>query len=379
MPWKEVTPMSEREEFVRRAEEGQVSMSALCRVYGVSRKTGYKWLRRYREGGMNALENETRRPRHSPGQTDPEMEQRVVEARRAHPAWGGRKLKRWLERQGVEAVPQPSTITAILRRHGMLEPEEAARHRAYLRFERAEPNELWQMDFKGHFELGSGARCHPLTVLDDHSRFLVGLRACPDETEKTVYTHLTELFRAFGLPERMLMDNGSPWGDDPDTPFTALTVWLLRLGVPVSHGRPRHPQTQGKDERFHRTLNAELLSRATLADFPACQAAFDHLRDVYNHERPHEALSLDTPADHYRSSSRLFQETLPPLRFPEGSLIRRVDCNGRISLLGRNRRVSRSLKNLAVGVLPEPAVDGLFHVFFNDILVRTLDLRTVQS
>jgi transposase InsO family protein len=379
MPWKEVTPMSEREELVRQAEEGWVSMSEMCRAYGVSRKTGYKWLRRYREGGLKGLADQSRRPQHSPRRTEPEMEQVIIEARQAHPAWGGRKLKRYLERQGAGAVPQPSTITEILRRHGLLEADETVKQRAYRRFERAKPNELWQMDFKGHFELGSGARCHPLTVLDDHSRFLVGLQACCNETEETVRACLTGLFRAFGLPERMLMDNGAPWGDDPDTPFTALTVWLLRLGIPVSHGRPRHPQTQGKDERFHRTLDDELLSRSTLSDFPACQAAFNHLWQVYNYERPHEALAFDTPAQHYQPSSRLFLEVLPPLLFPAGAAIRCVDPTGRISIHGHRLRVSRAFKNLAVGVLPDQAEDGLFHVFFNDILVRTLDLRLLES
>lgn len=379
MPWKEVTSMSEREEFVRQAEEGQESMSQLCRAYGVSRKTGYKWLRRYREDGLSGLGDQSRRPRRSPRHTEPEMERLVVEARRAHPAWGGRKLKRWLERKGSQAVPQPSTITAILRRHGLLTPDETIKHRAHLRFERAQPNELWQMDFKGHFGLGSGARCHALTVLDDHSRFLIGLQACANETGQTVRACLTGLFRVFGLPDRMLMDNGSPWGDDPDTPFTALTVWLLRLGIPVSHGRPRHPQTQGKDERFHRTLDTELLSRTTLPDFPACQSAFDHLWYVYNFERPHEALALDTPAEHYHPSSRPFLETLPPLAFPAGAAIRRVDCTGRISIRGHHLRVSRALKDLAVGVLPDPTQDGLFHVFFNDILIRSLDLTALQS
>jgi transposase InsO family protein len=307
------------------------------------------------------------------------MEQVIVEARQAHPAWGGRKLKRWLEKQGCQAVPQPSTITEVLRRHGLLEPDEAIQHQAYQRFERSRPNELWQMDFKGHFELGGGALCHPLTVLDDHSRFLVGLQACPDETDRTVRACLTGLFRGFGLPERMLMDNGAPWGDDPDTPFTALTVWLLRLGIPVSHGRPRHPQTQGKDERFHRTLDVELLSRTSPADFPDCQAALDHLWQVYNYERPHEALALDTPAEHYQPSSRPFPDPLPPLLFPAGAAIRRVDHTGRISIHGHIRRVSRAFKNLAVGVLPDQAEDGVFHVFFNDILVRTLDLRMLES
>lgn len=367
--------MSLRMAFVTQALEEGAKMSALCQAYGISRKTGYKWLRRYLVEGLDGLSDRSRRPRHSPGRTPEATEQQILELRQAHPAWGGRKLKRRLEDQGHTGLPAASTITAVLRRHGALEPEAVARSRAFTRFEMSQPNQLWQMDFKGHFQLGGGARCHPLSVLDDHSRFLVGLQACPDETQGTVQRHLTTFFRTYGLPERMLMDNGSPWGDAPDTLFTALTVWLLRLGIPVSHGRPYHPQTQGKDERLHRTLDEELLSRTAYPDLPACQAGFDHFRAIYNTQRPHEALDLDTPAAHYQPGARPFPDTLPPLRFPAGAAIRKVDATGRITFHNRRLRVSRAFRDLAVGLLPNTQEDGLFHVFFNDILIRTLDLR----
>jgi len=375
MPWEEASTMSLRSEFVRQAREEGANVSALCRAYGISRKTGYKWLGRYEQEGMEGLRDRTRRPEHSPSQTPEAVEQAILTLRQAHPAWGGRKLKRRLEDLGHSDVPVPSTITAILKRQGQISPEASAQRQPFSRFEMSQPNQLWQMDFKGHFQLGSGERCHPLTVLDDHARFLVGLQACPDETRETVQGHLTTFFRSQGLPDRMLMDNGAPWGDDPDTPFTALTVWLLRLGIKVSHGRPYHPQTQGKDERLHRTLDDELLDRCSFPDFPACQMGFDHFRVVYNSQRPHEALDLDTPASHYHPSSRPFPETLPPLRFPHGAAIRRVDATGRISFHNQRFRVSRAFKDLAVGLLPDEQDDGLVHVFFNDILVRTLDQR----
>lgn len=374
MPWEEASTMSLRREFVQRAREEGANVSALCRAYGISRKTGYKWLRRYEQEGEDGLRDRSRRPHQCPNQTREAIEQAILEQRHAHPAWGGRKLKRRLEDLGHTDVPAPSTITTILQRQGAIDPA-AAQRQPSIRFEMSQPNQLWQMDFKGHFPLDSGQRCHPLTVLDDHSRFLVGLQACPNETHPTVQAHLTTFFRRQGLPDRMLMDNGSPWGDDPDTPFTALTVWLLRLGIAVSHGRPSHPQTQGKDERLHRTLNEELLHRTTFPDFPACQTGFDHFRAVYNTQRPHEALALDTPASHYHPSSRPFPDPLPPLRFPHGAAIRRVDATGRISFHNRRFRVSRAFKHLAVGLLPDEQDEHLVHVFFNDILVRTLDLR----
>jgi len=176
---------------------------------------------------------------------------------RCAPRLGGRKIRRRLQDLRHQAVPSASTITAILHRNGRIEGAASAGHKPFERFERVAPNELWQMDYKGHFATAAG-RCHPLTVVDDHSRYAVGLRACSDERAGTVRAELTAIFRCYGLPERMLMDNGSPWGSsDGEHRHTGLSLWLLELGVAVSHGRPHHPQTQGKDERFHRTLMAE--------------------------------------------------------------------------------------------------------------------------
>lgn len=334
--------MSLRREFVAQARQEGANISALCRSYGISRNTGYKWLKRYAGGGAQALADQSRQPHRSPRQTSAAGEALVVAAREAHPAWGGRKLKRWLEDQGHLHLPAPSTITAILRRRGLLDPAESSKHQAYQRFEMEAPNELWQMDFKGYFQMGNGHPCHPLTVLDDHSRFLVGLRACPNETRETVQQHLTDIFRTYGLPQRMVMDNGAPWGDDAPTAHTRLTVWLLLLGIAVTHGRPRHPQTQGKDERLHRTLGEELLARVVLDDLFATQRAFDTWRDEYNLDRPHDALALAPPVTRFQPSNRPFPATLPPLVYPADMLVRKVDVTGRISLRNRPVRIGPS-------------------------------------
>ena len=376
MPWKEATTMSQREEFVTKALEEDANVSKLCQAYGISRKTGYKWLKRYRAEGREGLRDRSRQPRHSPTQTPKQIEQAILDARQKHPAWGGRKLKRWLENRGHTDLPTPSTITAILRRHGQLDPKETAKHQPYTRFEKARPNELWQMDFKGHFRVGNGERCHPLTVLDDHSRFLIGLKACRDETRHTVQGHLTAFFRAYGLPERMLMDNASPWGDNNTyRPYTALTVWMLRLSIRISHSRPYHPQTLGKDERLHRTLQAELLSRTTFHTLPDCQPKFDLWRDVYNLERPHEALGLNPPIACYHPSQRPFPEVLPQPVYPDGCAIRQVDHHGRVSFQGQPLRVGKAFRGQAIGLQHDQHEDGLVQVFFNNILIRTLDLR----
>lgn len=349
-------------------------MSELCRRYGISRQTGYKWLQRYRQGGLEGLADQSRRPNHSPRQTARMVEALVVAARQSHPAWGGRKLRRWLVNRGHTDVPAPSTITAILRRYGLLDPAQSHKHRPVQRFEMSGPNELWQMDFKGYFPAGDGQACHPLTVLDDHSRFLVGLRACPNETRHTVQQHLTDLFRTYGLPQRMLMDNGSPWGGTTQARYTRLTVWLLQLGVGVSHGQAYHPQTQGKDERLHRTLQAELLATHAMPNLPACQRAFDIWRDLYNFERPHEALALGVPVTRFQPSERPFPETLPTLTYPPDMVVRKVDVSGRISFHNRPVRIGKAFQGYPVALVPEPLVDGLFHVFFGPFEIRTLDL-----
>ena len=210
----------------------------------------------------------------------------MLEVRAAHPAWGGRKIAAVLKREGAKA-PSASTITEILRRAGALTGPGAGEARAWTRFEHPSPNDLWQMDFKGHFALEQG-RCHPLTVLDDHSRYALEIGACGNEQTATVQDRLTAVFRRYGLPWRILADNGPPWGTSGSPQrHTPLTVWLLDLGVAVSHGRPFHPQTQGKDERFHRTLKAEVLDGRSFKRLATAQAAFDAWRQVYNAKRPH--------------------------------------------------------------------------------------------
>jgi transposase InsO family protein len=244
MPWGAMSTSELRVEFVRLVVGGGVSVAELCRRFGVSGKTGHKWLGRYREQGEAGLADRSRRPGHSPRRSDAAIEEAVLAVRAEHPAWGGRKIARVLERRGL-ASPSPSTVTAILRRHGVELGRLGGGHAPYQRFERAAPNELWQMDFKGHVGLGSGERLHPLTVLDDHSRFAVVLAACRNQQTETVRSHLVAAFRHYGLPQRIITDNGSPWGDGPGSPYTPLGVFLIEQGIAISHSRlspPDHGQ-----------------------------------------------------------------------------------------------------------------------------------------
>jgi transposase InsO family protein len=369
--------MSERREFVALASQDGANLAALCRRFEISRKTGYKWLQRYQSEGDDGLADQSRRPQASPARTPIAVEQAVLAVRDEHPAWGGRKIRRVLQQAGYGDVPAASTITEILRRHGRLDRQGGRVQKAYKRFEHPYPNDLWQMDFKGHFPTGR-ERCHALTVLDDHSRYCLGLRACRHERGETVQAELTAIFRRYGLPRRMLMDNGAPWFGLAEHPWTPLTVWLLRLDVRVSHGRPYHPQTQGKDERFHRTLGVELLQGRRFDDLDHCQRDFDHWRQVYNHVRPHEALALEPPETRYRPSTWSFPEQLPPVEYDSSDHVRKVQNRGRVSFRGLQVRVGKPFIGQHVALRPTRQ-DGRFDIYYCRQPVAWADLRRRES
>lgn len=375
MPWGVVTVVSQREQFVALAVAPGANVRGLCRQFGVSPKTGYKWLHRFTEAGNEGLADRSRRPRSSPGRTVPAMEAEVLALREAYPDWGGRKLRAVLLRHGMEGVPSASTITAILRRHGHLCGPGAGEPRAWQRFEHEAANDLWQMDFKGHIALADGTRrrCHPLTVLDDHSRFSVCLRACGDEGEKTVQEALRDVFRCYGLPRRISADNGSPWGNSNGDGLTWLGAWIVRLGIRLGHSRPYHPQTQGKDERFHRTLKLELLARNQFPSLAAAQAAFEDWRERYNRFRPHEALALEPPSSRYVPSCRLFPEVLPPIEYEPGDLVRKVQQNGVIHFKGKEYLVSRGLTGEPVA-LRATEEEGCWAVYYCQQRLREIVL-----
>jgi transposase InsO family protein len=375
MPWKVQELMSSRQEFVSLAMQSGAKVSQLCRRFGISRKTGNKWLRRFREQGGLGLSDRSRRPRSSPAKTTVDLEKRVLEVRRSHSAWGGRKIRAYLCQRGVTEVPAASTITAILQRHGLIEPAESVKHRALQRFERDLPNDLWQMDFKGWFTVASGVKCHPLTVLDDHSRYAVGLQACSDERGQTVQRELTKMFRTYGIPRQMLMDNGSPWGCDLEFADTWLTVWLMRLGIGVSHGRPYHPQTQGKEERFHRTLKAEVLRGRCYKSLPEVSQRFVDWREEYNRERPHEALGMAAPASRYRVSDREFPERLPAIEYGPGDEVRKVQDSGELHYCGVVYRLSSAYHGEPVALRANVTEESRREVWYCQQMLGHLNLR----
>jgi transposase InsO family protein len=375
MPFKDNSAMNQKLEFVRLATAGDANVSALCRRFGIGRTSAHKLIARYRAEGYTGLKERSRQPRSSPRRSSAEIEAAVLSVRTANPAWGGRKIARVLFNKGIGCL-SPSTVTGILRRNGIELGLQGGGAKPFIRFEHEAPNDLWQMDFKGHVAMRSG-RLHPLTVLDDHSRFSIVLGACANETAESVQSRLVPAFRRYGLPLRIAVDNGSPWGGSGSGDFTGLGVWLIEIGIGLSHSRPYHPQTLGKDERFHRSLKAEALQGPPFADLAHAQVALDNWRQVYNAERPHDALGGDVPLDRYRVSQRQYPETVEPFEYAADDLLRRVYQTGLASLLGRAVKLGKAFVGKTVAFRPT-TTDGLFEAFFRHQKIETIDLNALK-
>ena len=375
MSWKVSDVMSQRMEFVSLASVEGANFAELCRRYEVSRKTGYKWLQRYRQHGQAGLEEQSRKPLASPLRTVETIERLVLDVREEHPAWGGRKIRARLLALGHSKLPAVSTITEILRRHGRITPEATFARQHYRSFERTTPNDLWQIDFKGEVTMSNKQDCYPLTIVDDHSRYLVCLQACPGPDLDTVKQRLTAVFQRYGLPQSLYCDNGPPWGSvNSPLGHTRLTAWLMRHDVEVIHGRPYHPQGRGKEERFHRTLVDELLQGHVLADFEDAQAKFDPFREMYNHVRPHEALEMHVPASRYAMSPRPFQSELPEFIYPDHFECRCTNPQGQFQFKTRTIKTSEAFSRQTIGLAPTNETH-LWNVYFCHFHIGQLDLN----
>lgn len=326
------------------------------------------------QAGDHELADQSRRPKRMPKRSVPEIEARVLAVRDKHPAWGARKIAHCLKREGP-TVPVPSTVHQILCRNERIKPSErAAPSPSGHRFEKDAPNQLWQMDFKGHTPLTDGRRCHPLTMVDDHSRYALCLKACANEQRLDVQKHLTETFRCYGLPEAFYLDNGSPWGDTSGARWTALKVWLLKLGVRVVHARPRHPQGRGKNERFHRSLKAEVFALRTFRTLAEVQRALDNWRTIYNLERPHDSLGMGVPADRYQPSSRTMPDRVPKVQYDVGEIVRTVSpTRSYIAYKGQMWKVPQAFCGEQLAIRPLNR-DGHYGIFFASWQVASIDL-----
>lgn len=367
MPWERKTVMEQREAFVADAQRAVESFSALCRRYGVSRKTGYKWLRRAEND--EPMEDRRRTPRASPGKTPPEVEQLILDARDACPCWGGVKIKHVLERQGRGGIPSARTCTNILKRNGRISPEESKKHTPCQRFERDECNELWQTDFKGDFLLLDGSRCYPLDILDDHSRFC--LLAQPKKRPVGVKESFEIVFKEYGLPKAILSDNGGQFAGFKDG-FTRFERYLMDLDIEPIHGRVMHPQTQGKIERFHRTMKGELL-REPPENMEAAERAFEEWRWRYNNLRPHNALGMKTPGEVYKASGRKYEEPRA-YDYSAGAKLRKVNNWGYLRFGPVELYLSESFANTYVEL--RAAGEDKFQVIYRNYKVGTVDAIT---
>ena len=381
MVWMESSTVSLRQEFVSLACQGDANVRELCRRFGISPKTGYKWLSRFKDAGGDAasLEDRSRRPRTSPRLSTSHVQLAAVQVRHLHPTWGARKIA-WHLQELQQIQVAPSTITHILRRHGLLDAAAISAAQHWQHFEHASPNELWQIDFKGHFKTLSGT-CHALTLLDDHSRFNLLIKAIARTDIGQVQPQLVDIFRRYGLPVRINADNGPPWGSPSagGRSLSELAVWLIRLGVRVSFSSPYHPQTNGKLERFHRTLNQDVIAGRHFSDLEDVQHAFDQWRSTYNCKRPHESLGMRKPIERYRPSAVAYPEQTPAIEYPDGDTVAVVGWNGITSFKGRKYRFSSALHRLPVGIRANPQHEGLFDVYFCHQRFAQIDLRTASS
>lgn len=305
MPWERRTVEDQRKEFAQAALECS-NFSALCREYGITRRTGLKWKARYE--AQEPLSDRSRRPNTSPTRTPEAVERRILELRTENPGWGAKTLRKVLENQGEQNLPCVKTVNNILHRHGCISLEESQKRQPFTRYEKEKCNMMWQTDFKGEFRMEDNNYCYPLTIIDDHSRFSIKI-APRLSTKNIVIPVFTEVFHEYGLPDSILSDNGAQFAGFRKG-YTQFERWLMELDILPIHGRIKHPQTQGKIERFHRTMKQELLNHISISNIDDAEVQFGDWREKYNNIRPHEALGMKTPGQVYIASPRAYPEKI---------------------------------------------------------------------
>ena len=365
MPWSETSPMDQKTQFIADVLRGGLAIVELCDDYGISRKTGYKWIDRYLNEGPDGLRDRSRRPTSNPNSTPPELVDAILDARRRHPSWGAKKLLKVLSGQHPRwPWPQRSTVCDILKRNGLVAKKRRRRaigHPGKPSTIVTAPNDLWCADYKGHFKTGDGRYCYPLTVTDAFSRYLLGCQALLDTSVDGAKPVFTRLFREFGLPNRIRTDNGVPFATNTLARLSRLSAWWVRLGVMPEFIEPGKPQQNGRHERMHKTLKAEA-TRPPRASSLAQQRRFNSFRAEFNDERPHEALDMETPDSLYERSPREMPARLPPLEYPDRFETRYVSANGGIRWNSEWVCVSTVCAGEFVGL--EEIDNGVWNVYF---------------
>lgn len=376
MPWKNTMPMTERLSFIGLHHAQLYSMAELCLRFGISRKTGYKWLARYAEEGFAGTQERSRAPHHSPLRILPEIEALLLDTRGKYPSWGPRKLRAYLvRRHPALSLPSPSTIRRILSRHGLTQAKQRrrrVRHPGAPRLQVTAPNEVWTADFKGQFRTGDGLYCFPLTLADAYSRYLLGCVARLSTKQTEARPVFERLFQEYGLPGAIRTDNGAPFVTPALCGLSKLSVWWIKLGIAHHRIEPGRPEQNGAHERMHRTLKAEA-TRPPERNQEQQQQKFDAFCRTYNEERPHEALGQATPSLRYKSSERPMPQVIPEPEYPGHFLPRKVSNSGTFRFKHRQLFLSDTLLQETVGM--EETDDGIWAIHFYDVLLARLDER----
>jgi transposase InsO family protein len=374
MPWKERRAVEERREFIAEWRKDETPVAALCRDFGISRETAYKWLRRYQALGEAGLEELSRAPHHRPQQMSAAVQESILELRQAHSRWGPRKLREYLKRQEPEQTwPAASSISELLRREGLAHPRRKRQRTppcteplGHAEF----PNQVWCSDYKGWFRCGDGSRCDPLTISDAQSRFLLRCRSVEKTDEARAHGVFEAVFDEHGLPDAIRTDNGPPFATTAPGGLSRLSIWWIRLGIRHERIEPGHPEQNGRHERMHQTLKQETASPPQ-PDLARQQEAFRRFEQEYNRVRPHEALGYRTPAELYVPSARKYPCRLPEIDYPVGMQLRRISTAGELTWKHQDAYLSRVLGGEVVGLLEVD--DQLHEVYFGPVLLGWFD------
>lgn len=366
MPWKEKTVEELRKEFCEEAKRTK-NFSSLCREFDITRKTGYKWLERYKQN--ETLSNKSHRPETVANKTDVNVEEKILLVRKENPEWGGKTIRKYLENQGILGLPCVKTCDNILKRHGLVCKERSLAATAYKRFEKDRCNEMWQTDFKGQFTMEDGNKCFPLTILDDHSRF--SIKIAPKLNTLGVMDSFREAFLDYGMPDSVLSDNGGTFKGF-NGGYTTFERWLMEHDILPIHGRIKHPQTQGKIERFHKTMKNECLKHSKIADIHSANEVLQEWRNKYNYLRPHHAINLKCPGTVYVKSNQVYTDKIPSYEYGGEYHVLKVNSWGYVRFNGFQVYLSETMIHQFIEFRPNPHGET-FYAYFRNFRIAEFD------
>ena len=369
MPWKDKTVEELRQEFAEAAQQN-TNFSSVCREFGITRATGYKWLKRYEN--QETLSDRNRRPNITANKTPEAIELKILSMRTEHPGWGAKKIKVALENQGL-SMPCEKTVNNILNRYHCISKEESLKHKPFTRFEKEYCNEMWQTDFKGEFKMQNGIYCYPLDIFDDHSRFVIRIKPS-ESTSNLVLPVFREAFYEFGMPDSVLSDNGAQFAGFRQG-YTQFEKWLMNHDILPIHGRMKHPQTQGKIERFHRTMNQELLNHYIPKDIADAERVFADWRNCYNNERPHEALGMKCPSEIYVPSKRIYCDQVEKFEYSGKYHVIKVNSWGYVRFDHWQVYLSETMIDEHIEFRPNPNGDT-FIACYRNFAIAEFDVHT---